>query len=52
LDGHSHFPMFWADNAAFGPAGAKLNGTYRIRIKMLDQTSSGWTIEAHFTLGP
>jgi hypothetical protein len=52
LDGHSHFPEFWADNADFGPAGAKLNGTFRFSITMLDATNNGWTIEAHFTLGP
>ena len=52
LNGHSHFPMFWADNADFGPLGAKLNGSYRFRITMLDSTNSGWLIEAHFTLGP
>lgn len=52
LDGHSHFPEFWADNADFGPAGAKLNGTFRWSITMLDATNNGWTIEAHFTLGP
>lgn len=52
LDGHSHFPEFWADNADFGPTGAKLNGTFRFSITLLDQTNNGWKIEAHYTLGP
>jgi hypothetical protein len=52
LDGHSHFPMYWADNADFGPAGAKLAGSYRYVIDMTDQTGNGWHVEAHFTIGP
>jgi hypothetical protein len=52
LDGHSHFPDFWADNADFGPPGTKLNGTFRYSITLLDATSQGWAIEAHFTVGP
>lgn len=51
LDGHSHFPMFWADNADFGPPGAKLDGTYRFSITMLDSQGNGYVIEAHYTLG-
>lgn len=51
LDGHSHFPMFWADSADFGPVGAKLEGTYRFSITMLDVQGNGYAIEAHYTLG-
>ena len=50
-DGHSHFP-FAADNADFGPVGAKLRGSYRIRLTMTDQSGNGWFIEAHFALAP
>jgi hypothetical protein len=52
LGGHSHIPVFWADNADFGPPGARLNGTYRLSVTMLDTGGQGWLIEAHFTLGP
>jgi hypothetical protein len=52
VDGHSHFPLFSADNADFGPAGAKLNGSYVYRYMMIDQSGNGWSIEAHFTVTP
>lgn len=52
VDGHSHFPFFLADNADFGPAGAKLRGSYRMVITMVDATGSGWSIEAHFAVAP
>jgi hypothetical protein len=52
LDGHSHFPIFNADNADFGPPGAKPNGSYEYRYTMLDQSGNGWSISAHFSIGP
>jgi hypothetical protein len=52
VDGHSHFPVFSADNADFGPPGAKLNGSYRYQYTMTDQSGNGWLIEAHFTVAP
>ncbi len=52
VDGHSHFPIFFADNADFGPLGAKLRGSYVWHIVMTDQSGNGWRIEAHFALGP
>lgn len=52
VDGHSHFPFFIADNADFGPVGAKLRGSYRFVITMVDATGSGWLIEAHFAVAP
>lgn len=51
VDGHSHFPMFIADNADFGPGG-KLRGSYAYQITMLDETGNGWLIEAHFAVAP
>ncbi len=51
VDGHSHFPMFIADNADFGPGG-KLRGSYTYQITMLDETGNGWLIEAHFAVAP
>jgi hypothetical protein len=52
LDGHSHFPIFNADNASFGPKGAKLNGSYVYQYTMKDRFGNGWSIEAHFSIGP
>jgi hypothetical protein len=52
LDGHSHFPIFNADNASFGPPGEKLNGSYVYKYTMMDQSGNGWAIEAHFTVTP
>jgi len=52
VDGPSHFPVFSADNADFGPAGAKLRGSYVYRYMMIDQTGNGWLIEAHFAVAP
>ena len=50
VDGHSHFPTFIADNADFGPAGAKLPGLYEYRIVMIDRLGNGWRIEAAFAM--
>jgi hypothetical protein len=52
IDGHSHFPMFFADNADFGPPDGKLRGSYRLQVTMLDQAGNGWYIEAHFAIAP
>ncbi len=52
VDGHSHFPMFVADNADFGPSGAKLRGSYVWQITMIDRSGNGWHIEAHYAVAP
>ena len=52
VDGHSHFPVFFADNADFGPPGANLNGSYQYQFTIVDATGNGWRIEAHFTVTP
>jgi hypothetical protein len=52
VDGHSHFPVFFADNADFGPPGAKLNGNYKYVFTQVDVTGNGWKIEANFTVTP
>ena len=52
LDGHSHFPVFLADNADFGPSGARLNGSYRWEITMTDTSGAGWVVTARFTVTP
>jgi hypothetical protein len=52
VDGASHFPFFIADNADFGPPGAKLRGSYDWHITMTDTSGSGWRIEAHFAIAP
>jgi len=48
--GHSHFPIFFADNADFGPRRTKLLGSYEYRISIIDQRGNGWSIVAHFTV--
>ncbi len=52
VDGSSHFPVFWADNADFGPAGARLEGSYTFVTTLVDSTGNGWNIQAHFTVAP
>ena len=50
LGGHSHFPIFNADNASFAQP-QKLNGSYEYRYIMMDQSGNGWSISAHFAVG-
>ena len=52
VDGHSHFPVFIADNADFVPAGTKVRGSYEYRIEMIDASGNGWLVKAHFTIAP
>jgi hypothetical protein len=50
VDGFSHFPVFIADNADFGPPGTPLPGLYRYQVAMMDSTGSGWNISAYFVI--
>jgi len=50
VDGHSHFPIFFADNSSFGPGGP-ITGHYEFRITMTDVTGNGWSIDVAFTVG-
>jgi hypothetical protein len=52
VDGASHFPFFLADNADFGPAGAKLRGSYAWEVTMIDASGNGWWIDVHFVVAP
>jgi hypothetical protein len=52
VDGHSHFPIFLADNADFGPVGSKLAGSYRWMVTMTDSTGAGWVVTVHFAIAP
>jgi len=47
VDGHSHFPVFYADNSSFGPGGP-IPGHYEYRITMMDATGNGWSITVDF----
>jgi hypothetical protein len=49
VDGHSHFPVFIADNSDFGPGGP-ISGHYEFRVTMVDATGNGWSITVHFTV--
>lgn len=50
VDGHSHFPLIYADNSDFGPPGTSLSGLYAYDVVMTDRTGSGWHIRAHFVV--
>jgi hypothetical protein len=50
VDGHSHFPIFIADNIDFGPADVDPSGRYEWTIRMLDQTGNGWEITVTFVI--
>jgi hypothetical protein len=50
VDGHSHIPIFYAENADFGPPGTKMNGAYELRISILDVNGNGYNIQADFTV--
>lgn len=54
VDGHSHFPVFIADNADFilPTAHQNLLGSYEYLVVMTDSSGNGWRIKAHFTLAP
>lgn len=52
VDGASHFPIFIADNADFGPVGGKLRGSYIYQLTMIDSSGNGWRIDAHFAVAP
>jgi hypothetical protein len=49
VDGHSHFPVFYAENSFFGPGGP-VTGYYQFRITMTDTTGNGWSITVGFTV--
>jgi hypothetical protein len=49
VDGHSHFPIFLADNIDFGPPDTP-SGAYEWTIRMLDQTGNGWEITVRFVV--
>jgi len=51
VDGHSHFPIFFADNASFG-TGGPATGDYEYRVTMLDSTKNGWSITIRFKVRP
>jgi hypothetical protein len=53
VDGHSHFPLFFAESAEFAPTGtANLRGSYQFEFQLIDQAGNGWRITAHFTVAP
>ena len=50
VDGHSHFPVFIADSADFGPQGIGLPGRYKYELTMLDRLGNGWSITVTFSI--
>lgn len=50
VDGHSHFPIFIADNTDFGPPSVDPVGGYRWHLEMVDQGGDGWQIETRFVV--
>jgi len=49
VDGHSHFPVFFADTSSFGPGGV-LTGGYQFRITMIDSGGNGWSVTVYFVV--
>jgi hypothetical protein len=49
VDGPSHFPIFYAESAYFGPGGP-IQGHYELRVTMTDATGNGWAITVPFTV--
>lgn len=50
LDGHSHIPLFFADNFDF--ASSPVTGSYEYRISLLDVAGNGFQIVASFKITP
>ena len=50
VDGHSHFPIFLADNADFVPM-PNLRGSYEYRPTLIDPQGNGWLVVAKFAVG-
>lgn len=50
VDGHSHFPIFLADNTSFGSGPP--TGHYEYRVTMTDTTGNGWSITVRFKVRP
>lgn len=50
VDGHSHFPIFIADNIDFALTPVDPAGRYEWTLRMLDQTGNGWTITVRFVI--
>lgn len=48
VDGHSHFPYFFADAAVFGAPGTPTKGRYAYAFAMTDLFGNGWTFTARF----
>ena len=50
VDGHSHFPIFIADNIDFALTPVDPAGRYEWTLRMLDQTGNGWKITVRFVI--
>jgi len=50
LDGHSHIPIFFAENMDFMPPGTNPVGSWSFRVTITDNTGNGWEITARFTV--
>ena len=51
VDGHSHFPIFLADNVDFVSM-QNLRGSYKYRTTITDKQGNGWLVVAQFAIGP
>ncbi|MGS0687926.1 hypothetical protein ACVBEQ_22665 [Nakamurella sp. GG22] len=52
VDGASHTPFFFADNADFALSDRNLRGSYRWQFTLVDATGNGWSVAVHFTVAP
>jgi hypothetical protein len=48
VDGSSHFPVFYADNADFQVTPTHVSGLYSYSVQMRDSAGNGWNIAAYF----
>jgi hypothetical protein len=52
VDGSSHTPFFFADNADFALSDGNLRGSYQWQFELVDASGNGWSVMVHFAVAP
>ncbi len=52
VDGSSHTPFFFADNADFALSGGKPSRHLPGQIELVDASGNGWSVVVHFAVAP